>query len=57
VKTLHCSDAGYDCTEVIRGENEDEVVARAAEHGSRVHGIDATEPGLVDRIKGLIRDE
>jgi predicted small metal-binding protein len=56
MKTLHCSDAGFDCSAVVRAETEQEVLAQAAEHARIVHGVSVT-PELAEQIKTLIKDE
>ena len=41
MKEIRCAEVGFfpDCEGVMRGENEDEVMAAAAEHGRAVHGM------------------
>lgn len=56
MKTLHCSDAGFDCKGVITAETETEVLSLAAEHALSVHGL-AVTPELAEQIKTLIKDE
>jgi len=56
MKTLKCSDAGFDCKGEIRAENEEEVLTQAGEHARTEHNVQVT-PELAQKIKGLIRDE
>lgn len=56
MKTLHCSDAGFDCKAVVKAATEEEVLQQAAEHARTVHGVTVT-PELAAQIKPLIRDE
>lgn len=56
MKVLHCRDAGFDCPQVIRAENENEVLQQAATHAATVHQV-AVTPQLAEAIKGLIREE
>lgn len=56
MKSLHCSDAGFDCEGVIRAESEEEVLAQAGEHAQTVHNTQVT-PELADQLRTLIRDE
>lgn len=56
MKTLHCSDAGFDCKGVIAGKTEAEVLQKAAVHAKDVHGVTVT-PQLEVQLKNLIRDE
>lgn len=56
MKTLHCSDAGFDCDGVIRASTEDEVLTKAAQHAFEVHNVSIT-PELGEQLKTLIKDE
>ena len=56
MKTLHCSDAGFDCKAVIQADSEEAVLQQAAAHAKQVHGIEVT-PELAEQIKPLIKDE
>ncbi len=55
--TLTCSDAGFDCSRVIRGETEDDVMKEVAEHASKDHGIRSEDMNsqMIQKIKSLIR--
>ena len=55
-KVLHCKDAGFDCAEEIRGETEEEVLQKAAEHAKKVHNLDVT-PAVAAQVRALIKDE
>ena len=56
MKTLHCSDAGFECEGVIRAETKEEVLAQASEHAQAVHNTPIT-PELADQLSTLIKDE
>ncbi len=56
MKTLHCSDAGFDCKGVISANTEEEVLSHAAEHALTVHGV-AVTPELAEQLKTLIKEE
>lgn len=56
MKTLHCSDAGFDCQAVINANTNEEVLKQAAVHAKEVHGVDVT-PDLAKQLEGLIKDE
>ena len=56
MKTLHCSDVGFDCKAVIQADSEEAVLQQAAAHAKQVHGIEVT-PELAEQIKPLIKDE
>lgn len=58
MKTFACKDLGMDCNFVAEGETEEEVLAKAKEHGQTVHGqtdADMT-PELEEKIKSLTKD-
>ena len=56
MKTLHCSDAGFDCKGVIRANTDEEVLKQAAQHALDVHGVSVT-PELAEQLKTLIKEE
>ncbi len=56
MKTLHCSDAGFDCKAVVQAATEDEVLQQAAAHAQLVHGVTVTTE-LAQQLKTLIKDE
>ena len=41
MKEIRCSEVGFfpECQGVMRGEDDEEVMAAAAEHGRTVHGM------------------
>ncbi len=55
-KVIYCKDAGNDCTEVIRGQTEEEVLQKAAEHAKQ-HGLVEVTPALATQLRGLIKEE
>lgn len=56
-KILSCRDAGVDCDYVARGETEEEILAKAAEHAKMAHGMVEFPPDLLAKARSLIRDE
>ena len=54
-KQLTCRDAGAECDFLVRAETEDEVLAVAAAHGARAHGMKEVTPGLENKMKSLIK--
>ncbi len=54
MKTLHCSDAGFDCSAVIHAPNDEELLKQAAMHAEEVHGAIVT-PKLVEQLKNVIK--
>ena len=56
-KVLKCRDVGVDCDFEAHGENEGEILTKAAEHAASCHqGIQVT-PELQAKIKAAIKDE
>jgi predicted small metal-binding protein len=56
MKTLKCSDAGFDCNQVIRAENDNEILQQAAQHAKEAHGVNIT-PEMARQVQGLIKEE
>lgn len=56
MKTLHCSDAGFDCSAVIQANTDEEILQQAAEHARAVHNVEVT-PQMAAQITTLIKDE
>jgi predicted small metal-binding protein len=56
MKTLHCSDAGFDCKAVIQAETDEEILKQAAKHALDVHKTVVTEE-MARQIKTLIKEE
>jgi len=56
MKTLHCSDLGFDCKAVVNANTEEEVLKIAAEHAQSVHNVTVT-PEMAQQVKALIKDE
>jgi predicted small metal-binding protein len=56
-KILECAkvDPSSGCQHVVRGETEEEVLTKAAEH-AKEHGIREVTPELMERVKANIRD-
>jgi predicted small metal-binding protein len=56
VKRLRCADTGFDCQQVIEGDDEQEVMAKAAEHAREVHGMKEIDEETGQKIRSLIHD-
>ncbi len=56
-KILECAkvDPTSGCKYVIRGETEEEVLQKAAEH-AKEHGIRQVTPELIEKVKANIRE-
>ncbi len=56
-KILRCRDVGVNCDTEIRGQNEQEILQKAAEHAKTCHtGVQLT-PQLQAKLKTLITDD
>ena len=55
MKEIRCSEVGFfpECEGVMRGEDEEKVMAAAAEHGRTVHGM--TDADFTDENVQVIR--
>jgi predicted small metal-binding protein len=56
-KKMVCRDVGFDCDGVVRAETEEEVLKQVAAHAKEVHGMEAVPPEVVEKVRGLIREE
>jgi predicted small metal-binding protein len=56
-KMIECArvDPSSGCQHVLRGETEDEVLAKAAEH-AKEHGIREVTPELLERVRASIQE-
>lgn len=55
-KELRCGDIITGCDEVIRGETEEEVLAKGAKHALEDHGIADMDEDTLEKVKEAIRD-
>ncbi len=56
-KHLACRDVGVDCDFEAHGQDEAEILQKAAEHAKSCHqGVQMT-PELQDKIRAAIKDE
>ena len=57
-KVIQCADGGLVCGKKVRGETDEEVLAKAVEHARKDHGVDlASSKTLANYARSLIRDE
>jgi predicted small metal-binding protein len=56
-KEIRCRDVGVDCDWVARGETEEEIMKKAAEHAKKAHGMNEIPPELVQRVRDAIRTQ
>jgi predicted small metal-binding protein len=56
-KIVRCREVGVDCDFEARGETEQEVLQKCAEHAKSDHGMDEIPPELAAKVRSSIRDE
>ncbi|HEX4164786.1 MAG TPA: DUF1059 domain-containing protein [Bryobacteraceae bacterium] len=56
-KVMKCGDVVPGCDYVARGKNEEEVLAKAAEHAKKDHGMDSIPADVVAKVKSAVHDE
>jgi predicted small metal-binding protein len=57
MKELRCSDVNPGCEHRVEGKDEAEVMARAAEHARRDHGIAQIPPDVAQKARAAIREK
>jgi predicted small metal-binding protein len=56
-KVLKCGDVKPGCVAEIRGNSEEEVLRKAAEHAKTDHGMDSIPPDVLAKVRASIHDE
>lgn len=56
MKELRCADVGFECSAVIQGEDEQDVMSQAAEHARDVHGLTEIDEETGAKIRSQIHD-
>lgn len=56
-KIVRCREVGVDCDFEAKGESEQEVLQKCAEHAKSAHGMDEIPPELDAKVRAAIRDE
>jgi predicted small metal-binding protein len=57
MKELRCSDVNPECDFRMEGKDEAEVMAKAAEHARRDHGMAQIPPDVARKAQAAIRDK
>lgn len=55
-KAIRCKDVGVDCDFEARGETEEQVLQKCAEHAREAHGFSEIPPELVEKVRAAMRD-
>lgn len=56
-KVLRCRDVGMDGNFVARGQTEEELLKKAAEHAQSAHNMKEIPKEVVEKVRAAIRDE
>jgi len=56
-KQLTCGELMPGCKTVIEGQDENEVMARAAEHARKDHQVENIPPELVAQVRAAIKEK
>jgi predicted small metal-binding protein len=56
-KVISCRDVGVDRDFEVRGETEEEILKKCAEHAQKDHGMKEIPQELVERVREAIRNE
>jgi predicted small metal-binding protein len=56
-KVVRCREVGVDCDFEARGETEQEVLQKCAEHAKSAHGMDEIPAELAAKVRSSIHDE
>lgn len=57
MKELRCSDLNPGCDVRVEGQDESEVMAKAAEHARRDHGMEQIPPDIARKAQAAIREK
>jgi predicted small metal-binding protein len=56
-KVLKCSDVNPGCNFEIRGNSDEEVLQKAAEHAKTAHNMQNIPPDVLSKARAAIREE
>ncbi|HEX6978778.1 MAG TPA: DUF1059 domain-containing protein [Alphaproteobacteria bacterium] len=56
-KRIECGSIVPGCNYVVRGDSEEDVMMKAAEHARAVHGVEHMSDELRAKVRSAIRDE
>jgi predicted small metal-binding protein len=56
-KYVSCREVGVDCDFEARGETEQEVLQKCAEHAKSAHGMDEIPADMAAKVRASIHDE
>jgi predicted small metal-binding protein len=56
-KVLKCNDINLGCSFEARGNTDEDVLKKAAEHAKTAHNMEEIPPDVLDKARSAIRDE
>jgi predicted small metal-binding protein len=56
-KVLKCNDLNPGCTFETRGNTDEDVLKKAAEHAKTAHNMKEVPPNVLDKARSAIRNE
>jgi predicted small metal-binding protein len=56
-KVLKCNDLNPGCSFEARGNTDEDVLKKAAEHAKTAHQMTEISPAVLDKARSAIRDE
>lgn len=56
-KVVRCREVGVDCDFEARGESEQEVLQKCADHAKADHNMTEIPPEMAAKVRSAIRDE
>ncbi|PYQ12501.1 MAG: hypothetical protein DMH00_06005 [Acidobacteria bacterium] len=57
MKVLSCGDLMSGCKAVIEGKDTAEIMAKAAEHAKKDHGMTMIPPEMASKVQAAIKDK
>ena len=54
---VNCRDIGFDCEGVVKGETEEEVLQKVAQHASSTHGLSEVTDEIVAKVRSVMTVE
>lgn len=55
-KIIRCADLMPGCNAVVEGKDAAEVMAKAAEHAKKDHGLTTIPPEMISKVQAAIKD-
>lgn len=55
-KIIRCADLMPGCNAVVEGKDVAEVMAKAAEHAKKDHGLTTIPPEMISKVQAAIKD-